>query len=128
MTETDLWKLIHGPVRVAGCTAFIFMVVFWLSRWPGILVAVVATTLLGVVGWTFWVGHLAPEDERLLVILSREPGMPSDQLHAASELGPNEYALAIHRLKDGWWIEWGWGAYHLTPRARARLEARVRET
>ena len=104
------------------------MLLLWLSRWPGILVAAGVTALLGVVGWTSWVGHLDSEDERLLMILFKEPGMPSDQFHASSGLGPDEYALAVHRLKDGSWIEWGWGAYHLTPRAKAYLEARLRKS
>ena len=125
MTEDTPRKSIHSPVWVAGSAGLFFMVVLWLFRWPGILVAVVLTVLAGVIGWTSWVGYLDPEDERLLMMLFKEPGMPADQFHASSGLGPDAYALAVHRLKDGWWIEWAWGAYHLTPRAKAHLKARL---
>jgi hypothetical protein len=126
MTESESRKTIAGPVWVAGSAGLISLVgVLWLSRWPDILIAVVVTALVGVVGWTSWVGHLDLEDERLLMMLFKEPGMPSDQFHASSGLNPDEYALAVHRLKDGRWIEWGWGTYHLTPRAKAYLEARL---
>jgi hypothetical protein len=117
-----------GLASVAGSAGLVLMAVLWLSRWPEILIAVVVTALVGVVGWTSWVGHLDSEDERLLMILSKEPGMPSEHFRASSGLGPEEYARAVHRLKDGSWIEWGWGAYHLTPRAKAHLEAKQRRS
>ena len=126
MTAGDPRRAIRIPAWGAASAGLIFVVLLWLFRaqaWPGILQAVVGTVLTGVVGWMLWVGHLDAEEERLLMILFREPGMTSDQFRASSGLGPEEYALAIHRLKDGWWIEWRWGAYHLTPRAKSRLEA-----
>ncbi len=121
-------KLVRGLLWVTVCAGLIFMVLPWLFHWPGALVAVLGVVLAGVVGWVCWFGHLDSEDERLLTMLLAEPGMPSDQFRVASGLGPDEYALALHRLKDGWWIEWGWGRYHLTPRARLhfdRTRARV---
>lgn len=129
MTEGNPRKAIHLPVWGAGSGGLIFLLLLWFFRaqaWPGILAAIVGTVLACVVGWMLWVGHLDSEDERLLMILFTQPGMTSDQFRALSGLGPDEYALAVHRLKDGWWIEWQWGAYHLTPRAKSHLEAKGR--
>jgi len=130
MTARDPWGAIRVPAWGAASGGLIFVVLLWLFRaqaWPGILGAVVGAVLIGIVGWMFWVGHLDAEEERLLMILFREPGMASDRFRALSELGRDEYALAVHRLEDGWWIEWQWGAYHLTPRAKSYLEAKGRE-
>jgi hypothetical protein len=118
IAEKDSRKPIQVPAWGAASGGLTFVVLVWLFRtqaWLGILVAVVGTVLIGVVGWMLWVGHRDAEDERLLMILLPEPGMPSDQFRAPSGLSPDEYALAVHRPKDGWWIEWQWGAYHLTP-------------
>ena len=131
MTARDPQKAIRVPAWGAASAGLIFVILLWVFRaqaWSGILVAVVGTILAGVVGWMFWVGHLDPEDERLLMILFTQPGMTSDQFRASSGLGPDEYALAVHRLKDGWWIEWQWGAYHLTTRAKSHLEAKDRKS
>jgi hypothetical protein len=130
MTEKDSRMPTQVPAWGVASGGLIFVVLLWLFRaqaWLGILVAVVGTVLIGVVGRMLWFGHLDAEDERLLLILLTEPGMPSDRFRASCGLGPDEYALAVHRLKDGWWIEWQWGAYHLTPRAKSRLEAKGRE-